>query len=189
MSVHASPQSSRSLSCRSRQLSSAPIRFTLAHELGHLVLHSFRQSADPETEAHLFAGAFLVPDSRAAELIPPDSTLQQLARVKAGWGVSIAALVKRGEAAGTIDKDRVSTLYRQISSRGWRKEEPVHVGAETPRLLFRLLQDRYGENPYAAERIEHELAFPVMTLRALAPAPAAVGRSTTSRPVAQLRAL
>jgi hypothetical protein len=163
-------------------------RFTLAHELGHLVLHSFRASSDPEREAHTFAGAFLLPSEPARTLIMPDVTLGDLARVKASWGISIAALVKRGEATGALSKDRSTTLWRQISSRGWRKQEPVEVRPETPRLLFRLLQAQYGENPYSSSDIEHDLALPTMMIRALAPQPAKANIDTP-RPVAQLRAL
>lgn len=160
-------------------------RFTIAHELGHLVLHSYRHSDDREREAHQFAGAFLLPDAHARELIEPDTTLGTLARVKASWGISIAALVKRGEAVGVLSKDRTSTLFRQIASRGWRTQEPVEVRPETPRLLFRLLQAKYGETPYSNRAIEHDLALPLLFLRALAPAPT-TGRDL--RPVVTLRA-
>lgn len=146
-------------------------RFSIAHELGHLVLHSRRRSQDPEKEAHLFAGAFLLPRDRARELITPTATLNVLARVKAEWGVSVAALVKRGEAVGTLDRDRVQTLYRQINNRGWRRQEPVEVGLESPRLLYRLMQRKFGDAPYGSSAIVHSLALPMMSLRSLVPPP------------------
>lgn len=146
-------------------------RFTVAHELGHLVLHSFRDSTDQELEAHQFAGAFLMPSGPARELILPKTTLMTLARIKASWGISIAALVKRGEAIGALPRERTLTLFRQITSRGWRTSEPVDVQLETPRLIFRLLQDRYGDNPYSSRSLEHELALPMLYVRALAPTP------------------
>ncbi len=105
--------------------------------------------------------------------------------MKASWGISIAALVKRGEAVGVLSKDRTSTLFRQIASRGWRTQEPVEVRPETPRLLFRLLQAEYGETPYSNRAIEHDLALPTLLLRALAPAPTT---GHEMRPVVTLRA-
>lgn len=49
-------------------------RFTLAHEVGHLVLHTFRpRGADPEGEANRFAGALLVPRCRGVKTSPRGS--------------------------------------------------------------------------------------------------------------------
>lgn len=158
-------------------------RFTLAHELGHLVLHSHRLAADPEAEANAFAGAFLMPADRAVDLIPSDATLNTLARVKAGWGISIAALIMRGKALETLSEARVATLYKQLSSRGWRTNEPVEVVPESPRLLFRLMQARFGEQPFTNPAIASELALPVMTIRSLAPSPPVSTREPTPRPV------
>ncbi|QAB18341.1 ImmA/IrrE family metallo-endopeptidase [Leucobacter muris] len=162
-------------------------RFTLAHELGHLVLHSFRRSSDPEREANLFAGAFLIPAPQVREHVAHDATLVDLRRVKATWGLSIQAILMRAQAVEQIDAARSQTLWKQLSARGWRKNEPVEVGAESPRLLFRLLQERYGPSPYSAPEIENEMALPVMMLRSLAPSPSTrKPSSSTPRPVAQL---
>ena len=146
-------------------------RFTLAHELGHAVLHSDRTSSDPEKEANLFAGAFLIPAARARPLLSGDVTLAQLARIKAEWGISIQALVMRGSQAGYFSADRGQTLYRQISSRGWRKKEPVEVIAEHPKLFYRLLANRYGDDPFRNREIEQSTALPMFVLRSLAPTP------------------
>lgn len=167
-------------------------RFTLAHELGHLVLHSYRDSEDREFEAHLFAGAFLVPDAQARLMIDPDATLKDFVRMKASWGMSVAALVKRGHAVGVLTRERVRTLYRQIRSRGWSTSEPVEVTPETPRLLFRLMQQRYGDNPYGNEALPRALALPALHLRALAPPPpttrTAPRKDASIRPIATLHA-
>lgn len=146
-------------------------RFTLAHELGHAVLHSDRTSSDPEIEANLFAGAFLMPSGRARPLLSGDVTLAQLARIKAEWGISIQALVMRGSQAGYFPADRAQTLYRQISSRGWRKKEPVEVIAENPKLFYRLLVNRFGTDPFRNREIEQSTALPLFVLRSLAPNP------------------
>lgn len=158
-------------------------RFTLAHELGHIVLHSHRHASDPEAEAHAFAGAFLMPADRARDLIPADATLNTLARVKAGWGISIAALIMRGKGLATLSDARVATLYKQLSSRGWRTNEPVDVSPESPRLLFRLMQARFGERPFNNPAIVPELALPVMTIRSLAPSPPTAAKEQGTRPV------
>ncbi|MFJ8351784.1 helix-turn-helix domain-containing protein [Streptomyces sp. NPDC094153] len=147
-------------------------RFTLAHELGHLVLHTFRPRAtDPESEANRFAGALLFPRTRAALDITDRLTLEGYARLKANWGMSIQALVLRGAAVGNIGDSRKRSLYVQISQRGWRKNEPVTVGQESPLLLWTLLTRLFGEKPYlpASDR----LAIQPAVLRSIAPQPQA----------------
>ncbi|MEU1014701.1 XRE family transcriptional regulator [Streptomyces sp. NPDC005898] len=157
-------------------------RFTLAHELGHLVLHTFRpRAADPEGEANQFAGALLVPGERAREEITDRLTLEGFARQKQAWGVSIQALILRGAAVGNIDDSRKRSLYVQLTQRGWRKTEPVSVGQEDPLLLWRLLQRQYGDKPYLPA--SDQLAIQAPVLRSIAPQPAARAQgAVTGRP-------
>ncbi|MFE4679195.1 ImmA/IrrE family metallo-endopeptidase [Streptomyces sp. NPDC056723] len=152
-------------------------RFTLAHELGHLVLHTFRpRAADPEGEANRFAAALLVPMERAKQELTDRLTLEGFARRKATWGVSIQALILRGAAVGNINEARKRSLYVQLSQKGWRKQEPVEVGQEHPLLIWSLLTRLYGEKPYipAAE----DLAIQPAILRSMAPQP-----TTRAKPV------
>lgn len=122
-------------------------RFTIAHELGHIVLHTARNTADPEAEANLFAGELLLPRSRATEILTPTMNLRDYARLKATWGISIQALVLRANRIGAIDSDRMTSLYKQINARGWRQQEPVTVQPEAPALLGRLRRHLYGNQP------------------------------------------
>lgn len=114
------------------------IRFTVAHEGGHLVLHTrTRPASEPvrETEANLFAGAFLLPENAIRADLSPDLTLLGYSKLKAKWGVSIQALIRRALTLGVIDQERYKSLMIQLSSRGWRTKEPVVVGIEEPRLV------------------------------------------------------
>lgn len=121
-------------------------RFTVAHELGHLVLHATSRPPDDaakattmERQAHRFAAAFLAPADPLLETLDQVSkgrvTLAVLAEVKAVWGMAIRALVGRFKELGRIDADHAQSLYKQISSRGWNKAEPVEVGLEVARWL------------------------------------------------------
>ncbi|MGW4425792.1 helix-turn-helix domain-containing protein [Streptosporangium sp. NPDC004631] len=145
------------------------LRFTLAHELGHLVLHSRRRIvADPEREAHRFAGALLLPRHRAEEMLSGPVVLTDLARMKATWGVSIQALIMRGAHLGLIDEARKKSLFIQLGARGWKKNEPVPVGHEEPILVRRLLMRRYGAH-ISDLKIADEVGLHTMTVRSLAP--------------------
>lgn len=111
------------------------LRFSAAHELGHIMMHPIGHDgslADREAEADMFASAFLLPRLPMLDLLSPDLTLESYARLKAKWGVSIQALVRRARDLEVIDYARYRSLMIQISSRGWRKAEPVHIPVEIP---------------------------------------------------------
>lgn len=146
-------------------------RFTTAHELGHLVLHPARRqvtAAQAEEEAHRFAGAFLMPRERAEEAMAGGFMLQDLARLKQRWGISIQALVKRASVLGLVDREREESLWRQIGARGWRTNEPVVVHPEQPALMRAMLARKYGEPPSVLQASEDLGLHPVL-MRSLAP--------------------
>lgn len=163
-------------------------RFTLAHELGHLVLHTFRPRAqDAEDEANRFAAAILMPYDRATRDFSNQLSLADYARLKATWGISIQALVMRAFAADAISETRKRSLFVQLSSKGWRKNEPVVVGQELPLLLWTLLSRQFGARPHvtAAEK----LAIHPTVLRSIAPAPSSHddGRFGSPQTVVEMR--
>lgn len=128
-------------------------RFTVAHELGHLVLHagtgqptSPEAAARMENEANRFAAAFLVPgDSALEDLYAAGGrvTLSTLATLKNKWGYSIKAFVMRFRQLGVIDDAQARSLYKQISARKWNKDEPYRVGTESAMWLERALTERF----------------------------------------------
>lgn len=147
-------------------------RFTVAHELGHFILHrNFEDVDGAELEAHRFAGAFLLPASRMEEAIGGGVTLSDLARLKARWGVSMQAIIMRGAELGLIDPARKTGLFRQLSARGWRKDEPVEVHNEQPMLTWELLRRSFGARPYL--KASESLGMNELLLRSWAAPPSA----------------
>ncbi|MGY0060251.1 ImmA/IrrE family metallo-endopeptidase [Streptomyces sp. LZ34] len=121
------------------------IRFTVAHELGHLVLHKPGQTGTAvEAEADAFAAELLTPRSALEQVMPARPTLNSLAMLKTQWGVSIKSLVRGAREIGLIDQERAISLYKQISARGWNRQEPGHVPQEKPRALRKLMEIHYG---------------------------------------------
>jgi Zn-dependent peptidase ImmA (M78 family) len=99
-------------------------RWTLAHELGHLCLHSVDISDDVETEANEFAAEFLMP----IEVIRPQlSNLKvgKLLDLKREWVVSMQALMERAYGASLLSSAQRSNMYKAFSARGWRTSEPL----------------------------------------------------------------
>ncbi len=135
----------------SASISGDRLRFTKAHELGHLILHARRRPSTPqqtEREANLFAGALLFPAIDAHATLNQQSTLAQMMQIKAGWGLSIAAIIQRAYALSIIDQHRYKSLQIQLSSRGWRVNEPVVVGKETPLLFKQMIEACYSVSGY-----------------------------------------
>lgn len=128
-------------------------RFTVAHELGHLGMHghvdvprSASDAASMERQAHYFAGAFLIPGDTLMDDLREfggRATLQTLTEVKARRGVSVKALVARLKNLHVIDEDHARSLYKQISSRGWNRREPVEVGAEAAIWMSRAIDRNF----------------------------------------------
>lgn len=132
----------RPIICISRGTPGDRQRFSVAHELGHLILHQFRnvEPGRAESEAHRFAGALLIPEEAARTELTGPITLRTLAFAKARWGISIRALVRRCLDLNLIDVARRTSLEKQIFARGWGKSEPVDVPYENPKLLRRLIE-------------------------------------------------
>lgn len=131
-------------------------RFTVAHELGHLALHAEMpppESADEarriERQAHLFAGAFIAPAEPLLEdwqSLGGRVTLSTLAQLKSTWGIAIKSLVIRFKDLQIISADQATSLYKQISKRGWNKAEPVPTTSEEPIWLSRAIFQRTGRD-------------------------------------------
>src|SRR2546428_12825632 len=79
-------------------------RFSVAHELGHLVLHQVPQGSPHglERQADMFAEEFLLPAAAMREALVPPVTLTTLADLKGHWGVSLQALIRRARTLERI---------------------------------------------------------------------------------------
>jgi Zn-dependent peptidase ImmA (M78 family)/transcriptional regulator with XRE-family HTH domain len=171
-------------------------RFDVAHELGHLVLHRGVSQEDLEEqkvlreiekEANRFAGAFLLPrKSFPAEVM--STRLEYFVELKKRWKVAIQAMVYRCKTLGVFDDEQVVNLYKQISRRRWKTNEPLDdaIPLEQPKVLrraFELVRDSGAVSsedifihlPHNPRYIERLLNLPDGTLaisRAPEPMPA-----------------
>ena len=114
--------------------SCARIRMSLAHELGHLVLHRLVNEEDydnnekhilMENQATLFAGCFLFPRRSFCNEFHTIRT-DALFILKKRWKVSMGAIVMRAKNLDLITENNVTAFYKQLSARGYsRKKEPL----------------------------------------------------------------
>lgn len=116
-------------------------RFTLAHELAHLLVHD-RKTDNTEGEANRFAGALLFPRAEFDAAMPERPQLRDFIALKSSWGVAVSALVYRAHELSYIDDKRYRALQIQMSK--WHKVEPGMFDPAYGQLFGRLLEVNGG---------------------------------------------
>ena len=116
-------------------------RFSLAHELAHLIFHRTKGKVS-EDQANRFAGAFLIPQEDYALAIADVPMLTDFIALKRAWGLSIGAFVYRGHELGHLDDGRYRSLQIQMSK--WRKAEPGELAPAFGSLLSWLVEEAGG---------------------------------------------
>lgn len=112
------------------------LRFSMAHELGHIVMHQDNPNPDMEQQANEFAAEFLMPERDVRPYLI-NISLEKLATLKPYWKVSMAALLQRARDLGEITPRHAKTLWIQLGKAGYRMREPVELDilVEKPSLL------------------------------------------------------
>jgi len=123
------------------------MRFSIAHEIGHLVMHGAPKGTmlAMEKEANAFAAEFLMPeDAIRADLLIP-ITLTSIAQLKPRWGVSMQALIYRAHDLKIITDRQYRYLFEQLSAKGWRTREPsnLDIPLEAPQAFSKMIQSAY----------------------------------------------
>ncbi len=137
-------------------------RFTMAHELGHLMLKDrLTDDMDEERASDRFAGAFLLPNNALLAALGAHRTrleLRELLLLKQEFGISMAGILYRARNLGIIRENYHKSLIIEFSKRGWRKNEPQPFPAEEPhhfqQLVFHALAEEYISESKAAELMD-----------------------------------
>lgn len=142
------------------------LRHTLAHELGHMVLHTITLKSDEEMEddADAFAGAFLLP----ADEIRPQLRrfdLRQLANLKGYWKVSMTAIAVRADRLKLITPYQSKMFWIEMSKLGYRKREPNEPPREHPKLLRQMISFHMKKLGYSVAEMSRLLHLQVPEFR------------------------
>lgn len=126
-------------------------RFTALHELGHLILKfsAHLTAAEKEKACHRFAGAVLAPRSVFIDAFGRNRvkiSVPELKAIKADWGISCAAIMKRAHNLKLITDGRYKSFNIMANKWGWRKEEPGYWSGDEEsnrfdHLVFRALAE------------------------------------------------
>lgn len=121
-------------------------RFSLAYQLGHLVMHTYKPvnwDVDVSHEANLFAAEFLLPEPEMREEFKNGITLALLAELKRKWRVSMISLLYRADDLGFLTDNQKRYLVQQFNDKKIRRREPVELDApiEQPKLFRQWIAD------------------------------------------------
>ena len=122
------------------------LRFDMAHELGHIMMHNWDESNEElsrdefnaiERQANMFASSFLLPRDSFGKMVRPYATNIEFYRtLKKKWGVSMQAMMYRARQLDIISANQFQYMMRQVSQRGWRTHEPGDTPGKLNSTIF-----------------------------------------------------
>ncbi len=142
------------------------LRFTLAHELGHLVMKGrLAPELNEEKACHHFAGALLLPRESIVESLGEHRNSldpKELLLLKHTYGLSMQGCLVRARQSEIISQKKYQLCFQQFSIKGWRKREPglPYPGEQTflfEKLVYRGLAEGYFGESKAAQLLSMPL--------------------------------
>lgn len=116
-------------------------RWSLAYQLGHLLMHVFNpvgEERDPGHEANLFAAELLIPEATyKQDLEGKTVTMNLLRELKRKWKMSMISLLYRADNLGCVSEYFMRNLIQQFHETKMIRHEPteLEVPAEQPKLI------------------------------------------------------
>ncbi|MCX6569908.1 MAG: helix-turn-helix domain-containing protein [Candidatus Aminicenantes bacterium] len=144
------------------------VRFTAAHELGH-VLCDFSANESPESQCHAFGAAFLLPRAALEKAFAPSRRkigLGELGEVKEAFGISLQAIMYRAHALGLVSDRQLRSFRETVKAKGWSTTEPVeYAGKERAARFRRLLHYAVAADILDVERAAEMAGVPAEELK------------------------
>lgn len=141
-------------------------RFTISHELGHLMMHipfEFKDTnsqGDFEKEANNFAAEFLMPELEIRKDLNY-LTYSKLSLLKEYWKASKSSIVYRAHQLDCITGDKYKNLQIELSRQGERRKEKVEVKFYSPSLLYKIVDFFMTELQYSTVDLCDYLAISI----------------------------
>lgn len=142
------------------------LRFDLAHECGHLIMHQGVVTGDHETEkeAHRFASSFLLPRvafSKEFPRTPRGLDWPGLYRMKLRWKVSVRAIARRAYDLSLIDAAQYRTANIHLTKTGQARAERFDdtLVPEIEELLATAMQVLSARHPAILHHIADNLGI------------------------------
>jgi len=121
-------------------------RFSLAYELGQLIMHTFSiipLERSVSHEANAFAAEFLMPAKDIIADFKNGITIPLLGELKRKWKVSMIALLYRADDLGLLSPNQKRYLIQQFNQLKIRRREPMEldIDKEQPKLIQRWIAE------------------------------------------------
>jgi Zn-dependent peptidase ImmA (M78 family)/DNA-binding XRE family transcriptional regulator len=124
-------------------------RMTIAHELGHLIMHKLTPPNDKsEGEAYEFASELLMPEKD----IKPQLyrlNLTKLDDLKCYWKVSMSSIIYRAKVLKCLTEDQAKYLWMHMGRLGYKMKEPERFPSEIPSLLKEVIGAHMNDLGYS----------------------------------------
>ncbi|MCD8436019.1 XRE family transcriptional regulator [Tenacibaculum dicentrarchi] len=155
-----------------RNFSNDRKRFTISHELGHLLMHSVNNPAIPkhrdqkqiEKEADKFASEFLMPKEAIKNSLY-NIRLSYLGELKRYWLTSMASIIRRAKDLDCITKETYTYLNIEFSRKGLRKNEGIDVYIDEPELFKKGYSMHKNELAYSDFQMSSAFSIPVDVIK------------------------
>ncbi|HJA22953.1 MAG TPA: XRE family transcriptional regulator [Candidatus Limosilactobacillus intestinavium] len=152
-------------------------RFNIAHELGHILLHSNIDSIYElsntdmnrlENQANIFASNLLLPDQAFIRSVVSTS-MEGFIELKKYWKVSISALIIKAHKVKLLNDNQYLYLNKKLSYNHWRKSEPLDnsISLETPDLYNEVCKLIINNNVLSKQGLKAKMKLPNDELSAL----------------------
>lgn len=138
-------------------------RFSIAHELGHLIMHipfTLSNERDEEQETNTFAAEFSMPELDAFNQLV-NMKFQDLSTLKRYWQMSMQFIIMRAKRIGAISESKAKYFMIELSRRGWRKNEPINVYIDKPKILDLLIKTHVNELEYTENELSKVLSLSI----------------------------
>lgn len=139
-------------------------RFTLAHELGHILMHNEQnypvsEFREREKEANEFASEFLMPASSIKNSLR-GIKLNDAITLKNYWLTSMSSIFRRAKDLDCISEERYRYFMIEMSRSGYNKKEPMEVFIDSPSCLMNGYYLFKNELSYSMDDFVDTMALP-----------------------------
>ncbi|WP_288886031.1 XRE family transcriptional regulator [uncultured Eubacterium sp.] len=134
------------------------LNFDMAHELGHILLHSSLNDIEKlsreelviiEKQANRFASSFLLPqDTFYKSVLAYPTNIDYYKVIKKKWKVSMQAMMYRAKDLKIVTENQFQYMMRIVSKRGWRIHEPEDEDGKIEDSIFQGAIDLLVEEKY-----------------------------------------
>ena len=169
------------------------MRFDIAHELGHLVLHEGHVTGDrkTESEANRFASAFLLPRSTFLKVFPKRGTRIDWAGIRAlklEFQVSKAAILYRAKSLELLDDDQYRGAVITLKNRGEaiQEAEDAFCQKEEAEVVTKALEVLRVHHKLSREAVAKQLDVKPALLAQILPVSPELAEPPRAKPVLQL---